>query len=94
MEESSLEDVIRKVNRKIEKKASQTRINIILSISKAFKETRHIEAASANKDHTRMGHIVFQKAKDQMEEWEKEIVQQGAMRGIKTNDGRKVTWID
>ena len=41
-----------------------------------------------------MGHIVFQKAKDQMEEWEKEIVQQGAMRGIKTNDGRKVTWID
>ena len=70
VEESSPEDIIRgifrKVDRKVEKKASQKRTNIILSISKAFQETRYIEEAAANKDHKRKASTVLQKAKDQM----------------------------
>ena len=80
VEESSPEDILqsmfRKVNRRVEKKALQARIQMICSIRRAFQETRYREEV-ARKGYGRMRRRVIQKAKERMEEWEEERTRQG-----------------
>ena len=84
---SSPEDIVRsifnKVSREAEKKATQSKTQMIRSISRAFQETRHREEVT-RKGYGRMkdydaGRRVVKKANEKFEEWEEARTRQGRL---------------
>ena len=71
-----MRSIFKIIKREAEKKVTQSRIQMMRSMSRAFQETRYREEVARN-GYGRMGRSVIQKAKERMEEWEGERTCQG-----------------